>query len=101
MCDNLRNMTNLELIQNAVYTLQNLEHDGELKANSLSKEGFFLLSALHNNQCHPEVYNAVVKQLLHIYNNLPNKEEVKHSLNLMESWVEVMIRTQEIEDEYL
>lgn len=101
MCNNLRNMTNLELIQNAVYTLQNLEHDGELKANSLGKEGFFLLTALHNNQCHPELYNAVVKQLLHIYNNLPNKEEVKHSLNLMESWVEVMIRTQEIEDEYL
>lgn len=94
-------MTNLELIQNAVYTLQNLEHDGELKAASLSKEGFFLLTALHNNQCHPELYNAVVKQLLYIYKNLPNKEEVKHSLNLMESWVEVMIRTQEIEDEYL
>lgn len=94
-------MTNLELIQNAVYTLQNLEHDGELKATSLSKEGFFLLIALHNNQCHPELYNAVVKQLLYIYKNLPNKEEVKHSLSLMESWVEVMIRTQEIEDEYL
>lgn len=91
-------MTNLELIQNAVYTLQNLEHDGELKANSLSKEGFFLLTALHNNQCHPEVYNAVVKQLLHIYNNLPNKKEVKHSIDLMESWVEVLIRTQEVEE---
>lgn len=94
-------MTNLELIQDAVYTLQNLEHDGELKANSLSKEGFFLLAALHNNQCHPEVYNAVVKQLLHIYDNLPNKKEVKHSLDLMESWVEVLIRTQEVEEEYM
>ena len=94
-------MKNLELIQNAVYTLQNLEYDGELKVSSLSKEGFFLLSALHNNRCHPEIYNAVVKQLLHIYDNLPNKEEVKHSLDLMESWVEVLIRTQEVEEEYL
>lgn len=101
MCNNLRNMKNLELIQNAVYTLQNLEYDGELKVSSLSKEGFFLLSALHNNRCHPEIYNAVVKQLLHIYDNLPNKEEVKHSLDLMESWVEVLIRTQEVEEEYL
>lgn len=101
MCDNLRNMKNLELIQNAVYTLQNLEHDGELKVSSLSKEGFFLLSALYNNRCHPEIYNAVVKQLLHIYDNLPNKNEVKHSLDLMESWVEVLIRTQEVEEEYL
>ena len=87
-------MTNLELIQNAVYTLQNLEHDGELKANSLSKEGFFLLSALYNNRCHPEIYNAVVKQLLHIYDNLPNTEEVKYSFNLMQSWVDVLIRTE-------
>ena len=94
-------MKNLELIQNAVYTLQNLEYDGELKVSSLSKEGFFLLSALHNNRCHPEIYNAVVKQLLYIYDNLPNKKEVKHSLDLMESWVEVLIRTQEVEEEYL
>jgi hypothetical protein len=89
-------MKNLKLIQNVVYDLQNLEHDGELKANSLSKEGFFLLTALHNNQCHPEIYNAVVKQLLYIYDNLPNKKEVKHSLDLMESWVEVLIRTKTV-----
>ena len=94
-------MKNLELIQNAVYALQNLEHDGELKATSLSKEGFLLLTALHNNRCHPEIYNAVVKQLLHIYGNLPYKGEVKHSLDLMESWVKVLIRTKELEDEYL
>ena len=92
-------MKNLELIQNAVYNLQNLEHDGDLTANYISKEGFFLLTELHNNRCHPEIYNAVVKQLLHIYYNLPNKKEVKHSLDIMESWVEVLIRTKEVEDE--
>ena len=96
---NLTIMKNLILIRDTVNELQSFELVKDLNINNLSREAFLLLTELYNNKCHPEVYNAVIKQLSHIRENLPNKEEVKHSLNLMESWIEVLIRTKEAEDE--
>ena len=92
-------MENLIKIKDTIIKLQCLYHDKELTNDSLCRVAFFLLTFLHNNQCHPEVYNAVVTQLLHISKILPDKNELRYSLDLMESWIEVLIKTKKIEHE--
>lgn len=91
-------MEYLTLIKDTVVELQCQLLNDDLTSDSLCREAFLLLTSLHNMECDGEVYNAMVKQLLHLSKNLSNKEELRYSLDLMESWVEILIRTKEVEN---